>query len=231
MWTSPLIAVLQARKSKSLGCLNPVPFALVLFNCIGWTIFSIMKQDYFIFFSNMSGIILGTFFCVSALQLLSHPDATPKEQLTRAYVEVMMIGGISIWLVVVLFCFLVYGEKQLAVTTNVVGALSDLAAVLYFAAPMSTMAEVVSKRDASSLYFPTICINTINSLMWVLYGTIGIPDLNVAVPNGIGLLLCSSQMVLIFVYGQTKVTAPKDSQKLKEDSHAASDEDCQMSTL
>jgi hypothetical protein len=35
MWASPLLLVLDARRSKSMGKVNPIPFAVIVVNCIG----------------------------------------------------------------------------------------------------------------------------------------------------------------------------------------------------
>ena len=60
MWASPLMLVLDARRTKNIGKINPIPFALIVVNCIGWIIFSVVKVDYFIFFANCAGVIIGT---------------------------------------------------------------------------------------------------------------------------------------------------------------------------
>ena len=35
--------------------MNPLPFPVVLANCISWIIYSILIEDYFLFFSNAPG--------------------------------------------------------------------------------------------------------------------------------------------------------------------------------
>lgn len=42
----------------------------------------------------------------------------------------------------------------------------------YYAAPLSTMAEVLRSRSSASLYAPTSAMNTLNGLLWVAYGTV-----------------------------------------------------------
>ena len=59
MWLTPLQSILKARRLHSLGTLNPIPFGVIVLNCIGWSGYGIMSQDFFIYFSNSPGILLG----------------------------------------------------------------------------------------------------------------------------------------------------------------------------
>ena len=44
--------------------------------------------------------------------------------------------------------------------------------VLYYAAPLSTFGEVISKKSSASLYPPGCFMNTVNSALWAIYGIV-----------------------------------------------------------
>lgn len=49
MWLSPIYAVLEARQHHKLGDINPLPFGVIVVNCMGWVGYSVIRQDYFLF--------------------------------------------------------------------------------------------------------------------------------------------------------------------------------------
>ena len=71
MFSSPLKAVLDARKTKDLGALNPLPWSIILLNCFGWSFYGCLRKDYFVFWSNFPAICLSIFYCLTAFQLLA----------------------------------------------------------------------------------------------------------------------------------------------------------------
>ena len=45
---------------------NPLPFPLILANCVAWVSYAYVKQDIFVFLANDTGIMMGMFFTLSA---------------------------------------------------------------------------------------------------------------------------------------------------------------------
>ena len=46
-------------------------FCFTIIVTTGWTIYACMKKDYFIFWANMPGLVLGLYYCLSILPFLS----------------------------------------------------------------------------------------------------------------------------------------------------------------
>ena len=61
--------MLDARKAEDLGTLNPVPWAFILANCVGWLHYSFVTNNKYVFWSNAPGAVLGTFFTLTAVGL------------------------------------------------------------------------------------------------------------------------------------------------------------------
>lgn len=198
MWLTPVYELLKARKNRDLGDLNPLTFPVVLLNCIGWTIYSILKQDYFIFFSNGTGIVIGIFTCMSTIFILSKEKATEKEENQRSTMEAMVLFAVIFWVIVGLFVGIVYPGSSAG--TEVVGVFVDIIAISYYAVPLATLAQIIRTRDASSLYLPLIAINAINTFAWTAYGAVGTHDITMWLPNGLGLVLSLIQLCIIFYY-------------------------------
>jgi solute carrier family 50 protein (sugar transporter) len=79
------------------------------------------------------------------------------------------------------------------------GLAGNFISLVYYAAPLSSMAEVIKKRDSSSILLPLTLMNTANAFLWTTYG-LAISDAYVFVPNGIGALLSLAQLALSFIY-------------------------------
>ena len=68
--------------------------------------------------------------------------------------------------------------------------------VMFYVAPLTTLAQVVRTRDSSSLHPPLCVMNLINGTTWGSYGYFAISDPYLAAPNGIGALLGIVQCML-----------------------------------
>jgi uncharacterized protein with PQ loop repeat len=62
MGFSALPAVLAARRNKSIGELNPLPFALLVNAMLGWTIYSLLLKDFYLFIASSFPLITGVIY-------------------------------------------------------------------------------------------------------------------------------------------------------------------------
>lgn len=87
MALAPLPALLKARKEKELGDLNPVPFGLIFNSQFGWTLYGLLKRNYYIFFSSAVPMLVSLMMSLTAIHLLERPDHTEVEQRARILLE------------------------------------------------------------------------------------------------------------------------------------------------
>ena len=167
MWLSPLRAVLEVRRTKQLGALNPLPFGITVVNCIAWVMYACQKRDFFIFFANGSGLVLGFFYCLS---IFPHLNAgTIAEKRLKMRLEVMVIGGVAFWAVIAMIVFIILDPTQtndVAIGQTVVSSFAVITTLSYYASPLTTMAEVIKIKDSSSLYAPMILMNLATAFLW-----------------------------------------------------------------
>lgn len=79
------------------------------------------------------------------------------------------------------------------------GIAGNCIALIYYAAPLSSMWDVIRLRNSASILLPLTIMNTTNAGLWTTYG-LAVGDYYVWVPNGIGLLLSVAQLVLRAVF-------------------------------
>ena len=166
MWLSPMKAVLEARRTKSLnlssGPLNPIPFAITVANCIAWTTYGCQKRDLFLLFANGSGLTCGIFYILSVLPCMDNHAAIDDdddtecalerlaEQRLKLALEVMVVGVVAMWALVSMAVFIILDPSEpgdAKTGQTVVSAVGVVMGTCYYASPLTTMYTVVKQRN------------------------------------------------------------------------------------
>jgi solute carrier family 50 (sugar transporter) len=79
LYMAPLRDLQRCLQKGSLGNLNPVPWAVMSGNCLGWLIYAHFAHDPFILASNIPGILVSTWLNVGASKL-QYTEAMEKKQ-------------------------------------------------------------------------------------------------------------------------------------------------------
>ena len=185
-------AVAQARTSKQLGALNPLPFAFTFANCVGWLHYGFVCRNHYVFWSNALGCVLGLLYTTTALKL-GCPDV----------VERVAVGG----LVIHIGAAYVTGLRLASPAKRKLcaGLVANFILLCYYAAPLSTVAAVVRSRDASSISGPLVLVNAGNGLLWTVYGA-AVEDALVWAPNLAGVALAAAQLALKLAFRGAKAS-------------------------
>jgi solute carrier family 50 protein (sugar transporter) len=70
MFLAPLDDVRKAAHTGDLGDLNPLPWPVMLGNCLGWVVYGLLLRNWFIFFGNALGFLLSIYFTTTAMKIL-----------------------------------------------------------------------------------------------------------------------------------------------------------------
>ena len=203
MFYMPFPKVMRAKSKKNMGDLNVFPLMMMMLNQIGWTTYGIMKRDFYIYFSSCMGIPAGAYYTLVAISVMSH-DSTPSQETNTLYCELFFVFSLFFWTIIGLFAGIVYGSTDYDQQQSriFVGTLCSSFSIAYYAAPLSSLYEIIRKRDASSLYAPLLIVNLTNNAMWVIYGAIATGDPNLWMPSLIGGLLSITELVLVFMFSR-----------------------------
>eukprot|EP00242_Pyramimonas_sp_CCMP2087_P014741 CAMPEP_0198203894 /NCGR_PEP_ID=MMETSP1445-20131203/7228_1 /TAXON_ID=36898 /ORGANISM="Pyramimonas sp., Strain CCMP2087" /LENGTH=280 /DNA_ID=CAMNT_0043875479 /DNA_START=102 /DNA_END=944 /DNA_ORIENTATION=+ len=190
MFFSPLMVVLKKRKlAQPLGKLNPLPYPIIFVNCINWLLYAFVTRDPFLFFANAPGLMMGLFFTISSL-----PLADPA---TRLRIELLLYILLGADLLVSGVAFVVNDDKD--TRQLILGLFGNLVLLVYYAAPLSSLWEVVQKRNSASLYWPMALANCANGFCWTVYGIVR-NDWFLIIPNSIGSILGLVQLVFRLLF-------------------------------
>ncbi len=206
MWFSPLKSVLESRKSRDLGATNPIPYVVTVLNTIGWMTYGLFIDDPFLFWSNVSGVGLGLFYSINALTILSN-KVKPNEEFPLLYlvIERGLVFTFVFWSVIFLVCVSAFNNfaDPRAQGALLVGRVSMAFVIAYYASPLYSMLEVIRTKDSSSLYAPLLCVNLVNSSLWLIYG-LSLGDFSLYFPNLFGVPLTVLQLIMLVIYSKHK---------------------------
>lgn len=203
MWYSPIPTIIKIREKRELGNINPIPFYATVMNCIGWTIYGLIQKNIFVFMSNITGILSGLFNIINCLIILSLPTKnSTKLSKDYEYYERLFLFVIVFWffmLLIMMFSFSYTDDNSLKNIQEYIGTLCCVFTILYYFAPLSSMKEMIKKKDASEILYLPLLINTCNSLLWLFYAFF-INDMYLLIPNLFGIVLCTIQFFLKNLY-------------------------------
>lgn len=107
----------------------------------------------------------------------------------------------SFWIFIIFITGIVLKDpKYLEDSITIIGAFSVVSSLVFYAAPLINMIEIVKMKDSSSLYAPALVINGINCTLWFFYGLIGVNAVIVWLPNIIGLGLVAVELGMCCIY-------------------------------
>mmetsp|Transcript_19062 Transcript_19062/g.30840 ORF Transcript_19062/g.30840 Transcript_19062/m.30840 type:complete len:227 (+) Transcript_19062:524-1204(+) len=182
MYFSGVSAMMRCKRAGRLGDMNPLPFPVMLATNISWIMYSILLGDYFLFFSDAPGAMVSVYFTQVGYSL------TQDKSKTRAAMETSLMSLIMALLTLTLYVGIVARDASPEHKQIVVGIFANLVLVMYYAAPLSEVKEVIRTRDSRSLYFPLAVAQTICGGSWLVYG-IALNDPFIYAPNGMGTIL------------------------------------------
>jgi solute carrier family 50 protein (sugar transporter) len=180
----------QTALKNGLGDVNPMPFVTMFGSCIGGSLYGVISENQWVWWSNFPGVIIGLYLCCEALAACGHreSDAAARKTLVRS-----LLFWLAFWALLGWAAIFVLASTARAPT---VGFVSCGVIMLMYAAPLSTLATVLRTRDASSLYLPMCAIAATCTLLWTVYGFV-LGDVFIWAPNGVGMCLSSVQLALI----------------------------------
>eukprot|EP01024_Parvocaulis_polyphysoides_P008037 TRINITY_DN12360_c0_g6_i1.p1 TRINITY_DN12360_c0_g6~~TRINITY_DN12360_c0_g6_i1.p1 ORF type:complete len:239 (-),score=21.29 TRINITY_DN12360_c0_g6_i1:83-799(-) len=190
MMCSPLPAVLEVRKRQKLGELNPLPYPVIVANCVSWSMYAVVTKDFFLILANIPAIIIGIFLTQTCVVYAS--------QNVR---DIMMGTLVFFPTIYILYIFVLTAcNASIQTVRFAIGLCDNIALIIYFAAPLSTFFYVIKRRDSSSLHLPQIFMNFTNSCLWFIYGFFGLNDPLIWIVNVVGVVLSVIALFLRIIF-------------------------------
>eukprot|EP00195_Chlamydomonas_chlamydogama_P011063 CAMPEP_0202891162 /NCGR_PEP_ID=MMETSP1392-20130828/1301_1 /ASSEMBLY_ACC=CAM_ASM_000868 /TAXON_ID=225041 /ORGANISM="Chlamydomonas chlamydogama, Strain SAG 11-48b" /LENGTH=259 /DNA_ID=CAMNT_0049574843 /DNA_START=36 /DNA_END=815 /DNA_ORIENTATION=+ len=189
MYAVPIKAVTRASQNRTLGDLNPIPFSVTVANTIIWLSYGLLRLDPFITTPNCLGVVMAIYCTVTTYGLADEKVRSRVRMVLCAEAVLLPV----LW-VVSAFAFSDVKDQQ-----NLWGLAGNTISLIYYGAPLSSMAEVIRTRNSASILLPLTMVNLTNALLWTAYG-LAVMDAYVWLPNGIGAALSLAQLALSMMF-------------------------------
>eukprot|EP00877_Chromochloris_zofingiensis_P005579 jgi/Chrzof1/15021/Cz09g24080.t1 len=193
LFASPVKAVLQVRRQRALGALNPLPMVAMWANCVGWVVYSFINRDYYVLASNVPGLLLGTFMTISCYGLADEKLRDTMMQGILFFTLLISGSGITVS----------FGGFEHESVASIWGTTCVIILLIFYTAPLSAVAEVLKTRSSATLYLPFACMNVVNGLLWFAYG-LAVGDIFIWGPNMVGICFGGIQVLLCLIYPKTE---------------------------
>ena len=118
-------------------------------------------------------------------------------QSTQAQV-IVCHGGVA---AVILGTLLLAIFKPFANTANLLGNIAVLFCIIMFASPLSVIKVVLETKSAKAIPLPFTLVSCVNCFMWSVFGFFEMRDINVYLPNLLGLTSGLVQVALKIIFG------------------------------
>lgn len=195
MFVSPLKAVVQVRRSKALGALNPLPLVAMWANCAAWLVYSFLITDVYVLVSNIPGLVLAVVMTVTCYGFAD--DKTRDTMLSAIVLFSVLLFGSG--------AYLSFGGLEHATAVSAWGCVTVGILLVFYAAPLSSVAEVLRSRSSAALNEPLAFMAIINGGLWASYGW-AVGDPFIWGPNivGAGFGIVQVALCKIFPKGEGK---------------------------
>ncbi|KAK3147289.1 hypothetical protein QOZ80_3BG0280530 [Eleusine coracana subsp. coracana] len=204
VFTSPIATFRRIVKNRSTEDFKWLPYATTLLSTSLWTFYGLLKPGGLLVVTvNGAGAALQATYVT--LFLVYAPRETKAKMLK---VVLAMNVGFLAAVVVVTLVALHGGARLLAV-----GVLCAALTIGMYAAPLSAMRMVVKTRSVEFMPFSLSFFLFLNGGVWSAYAVL-VKDLFIGIPNAVGFVLGTAQLVLYMVYRKKK---PSAAGKNKED--------------
>ena len=111
---------------------------------------------------------------------------------------------VAFWLIILtLAAFLPFSARQRELF---IGIVVNANLVVFYGAPLSTIAKVLKTRNSASIHIPSMLTATFNGIFWGGFG-IATKDLVIAVPNSLGAGLGFIQVALCVLFPRKQASA------------------------
>ncbi|KAI9022364.1 sugar efflux transporter for intercellular exchange-domain-containing protein [Hyaloraphidium curvatum] len=195
LFLAPLPQVLRVRASGRLDGLNVLPYPLIVGNCLAWFLYGCFLRDTFLILPNAIGFCAGLFYILSTFPI------TPAAG--RARGTVLLVAACAWCFLGAELGFVVYGHPD---GRSVMGWFGTVVLLAFFASPLSSLLEVLQKRDSTSIHVPLAVAGVFNGGFWTVYGLV-LSDPFVYMPNAFGLLSAFAQLGLAQAFPRRPVGA------------------------
>lgn len=181
---------LKIKQQRSTKNITFFPFLTSCLSSILWTKYGILTDDVPLCSVGIIGMILQ-----STYLLFYYLNTRDKKWLSRRLM-VSFLGVCS------LLTYIKYYTEDYDTAVYHLGFIASGFTIVVYGSPLISVVNVIKHRSTEFMTFSMCMATFIVSLLWTIYGHL-VQDNFILIPNGIGVILGSMQLLLFVLYPRT----------------------------
>lgn len=182
---SPIPTIQRIVRDRQVGSLPLLPYSTMVINATLWFSYGLLKRNASIWSCNGIGILLGIYYMVNFIQFAPSSSSTLPGSVQD---HLLVVGGALFFIVLVIVL--------LEDPSWIIGKVGMVIGVLLFASPLAALRVVMATKSARSIPLPFTIASIFNCYVWTVFGVWQVHDLNIYLPNFLGLLFSLTQLGL-----------------------------------
>ena len=186
-----------------MGSLPLLPYSSMFANCFLWLTYGVLKGEIKIWGTNGVGLLFAVYYILRFVRYAPAKSATlPGSIRQHVNFNLAVVVGTTL----ILFF-------PLSDPTDFIGNLGVLFCVAMFGSPLAALKTVIQTKSAKSIPLPFTLATVLNCFLWSVFGLLEMKDVNIYLPNLLGLACGMGQVALKLLYGDgtgAKVTREMD---------------------
>ncbi|OMO98649.1 SWEET sugar transporter [Corchorus capsularis] len=209
VFASPIKTFWLVVKKKSTENYKGVPYITTLLSTSLWTFYGIINPDGLLVMTvNGAGAVFQLIY-VTLFLIYAPKDKKVK---TAKLVAILNVGFLGAVIAVTLLA--IHGNIRL----TFVGILCAALTIGMYASPLSAMRTVIKTKSVEYMPFLLSFFLFLNAGVWSAYSVL-VKDIYIGVPNAIGFVLGSAQLILYVIY-KNKSGSAKSTEAMEEEGSA-----------
>nr|AJU57231.1 bidirectional sugar transport SWEET 17 [Camellia sinensis] len=206
VFASPIGTFKGVVKKKSTENFKALPYITTLLSTSLWTFYGILKPGGLLILTvNGAGAVLQLIY-VTLFLVYAPRDIKVKSMKLVAILDVGFLGA-----VIAVTMLTIHGSLKL----TFVGILCAALTIGMYAAPLAVMRTVINTTSVEYMPFFLSFFLFLNAGVWSVYALL-VKDIFIGVPNAIGFILGSAQLILYLVY-KNKSSSAKSKDEMEEE--------------
>lgn len=187
---APLPTIEKVKKESDVGELPMLPYSSMATNGFLWTTYGLLRNKPSIMIPNTIGFLLGSYYFMNFHRYapISSPTLPGSKKLHVAVS--LTIGAIALALY----------SSGLPVAVDILGLSAVVLCLILFASPLAALKSVIQTKSSKSIPLPFTLATLVNCFAWLMFGLFDLKDVNVWLPNVVGLTLAVVQLSLKAIY-------------------------------
>jgi solute carrier family 50 protein (sugar transporter) len=200
LFLSPLPTFWRIVRNRKVEAFSGVPYLTAALNCSLWTFYGLPVVDFQVLLVTINAAGTGLeLFYITVYLLFS--EGKPRLKVVKLFIAMalgfIVMAGLVLGLV-----------HDLNTRRAILGVLGATLATLMYGAPLTIMKMVIETKSVEFMPFLLSLFVFLNSLAWTIYAIMPKKDFYVLVPNVIGLVLGTGQLVLYAIYRRSTQQKP-----------------------